>query len=151
MLPEESPDNVRTEDERDTSLIFAPTLSVFLRVRPQEIAQQARVWDVGWPVDFADLVETHQLRGQTAVHADDLVVDESCNWQTVEALSEHLPKLDIEPSLAFVIETIDSVDRSTLVVASKQEEVLWVLDFVGQEQADSLDVVFSTVNVVSQE
>ena len=34
---------------------------------------------------------------------------------------------------------------------SEQEEVLWVLDFVGQKQADSLDVVFSAVNIVSQE
>lgn len=34
--------------------------------------------------------------------------------------------------LTLIIETIYSVDWSTLVVSPQQEEVLWIFDFVGQ-------------------
>ncbi len=37
------------------------------------------------------------------------------------------------------------------MVASEQEKVLRVLDFVSQKQAYALDRLFSSVNVVSQE
>ena len=35
------------------------------------------------------------------------------------------------PALTFVIESVNSVDRGTLVIASQKEEVLGVLDLVG--------------------
>lgn len=41
-------------------------------------------------------------------------------------------------SLTFIVETVDTVDACTLVIASQQKEVLWVLDLVGQQQTDGL-------------
>lgn len=41
-------------------------------------------------------------------------------------------------ALTLVIEAIDAVDAGTLVVAPQQEEVLRVLDLVGEQQADGL-------------
>jgi hypothetical protein len=40
--------------------------------------------------------------------------------------------------LTLVVEAVDTVDRGTLMVASQYEEVLWVLNLVGQQQADCL-------------
>jgi hypothetical protein len=37
------------------------------------------------------------------------------------------------------------------VVAPEHEEVLWILDFVGEHEADSLDGLFSPINIVAQE
>jgi hypothetical protein len=37
------------------------------------------------------------------------------------------------------------------VVATQNEEVLGVLDLVGEEQADSLEGLFATVDIVAQE
>ena len=54
-------------------------------------------------------------------------------------------------SLALVIEAVDAVDGGALVIASQQEEVLWVLDLVGEEEADRLERLLSTVDVVSKE
>ena len=48
-----------------------------------------------------------------------------------------------------VVEAVDAVDRGALVVAAQQEEVLRVLDLVGQQQADALQPVRSAVNVVA--
>jgi hypothetical protein len=41
-----------------------------------------------------------------------------------------LPELDIEATLALIIETIDAVDGGTLMVATQEEEVFGVLDLV---------------------
>ena len=53
--------------------------------------------------------------------------------------------------LTFVIEAINSVDTGALVVAPEQEKVFWVLDLVGEEEADGLEGLFASVYVVTQE
>lgn len=51
------------------------------------------------------------------MHGEDLLVDDGCDWQTVETVRERLPQLDVVPPLTFIIEAVDPVDRRTLVVA----------------------------------
>ncbi len=53
--------------------------------------------------------------------------------------------------LTFVVKSVDAVDAGTLVVASKQEEVLRVLDLISEQQADGLERLLSPVDVVAQE
>jgi len=65
------------------------------------------------------------------VHAENFFINNSSNRKTVETISESFPELNVIASLALVIETIDSVNRGTLVVSSEKEEVLRVLNFVG--------------------
>lgn len=77
-----------------------------------------------------DLLHGVEIWTETAVHGKDLLVDDSSNWQAIEAISKGLPKLDIIPSLAFVVESIDTVDRSTFVITTENEEVFWVFDLV---------------------
>jgi hypothetical protein len=60
-------------------------------------------------------------------------------------------KFQIFVGLTFVIETIDAVDTCTLMVATKDEEVLGVLDLVGEEQTDSLERLLSTIDIVAKE
>jgi len=85
------------------------------------------------------------------MHAEDLLVNDGSNWQAVEAVGESLPQLDVVSSLALVVEPINSVNGSTLVVSSEEEEVLGVLDLVGEEEADGLERLLSSVNVISEE
>jgi hypothetical protein len=85
------------------------------------------------------------------MHGEDLLVNDRCNGKAVEAVRERLPQFDVVPPLAFVVETIDSVDGGALVIPPKDEEVLWVLDLVGKEQADRLQGLLSSIDVVSQE
>lgn len=65
------------------------------------------------------------------MHCENLLVDDRSNGQAVEAISESLPQLDVVPSLALIVESVDTVDRSAFVVSSQNEEVFWVLDLVG--------------------
>lgn len=52
--------------------------------------------------------------------------------------------------LTLIIETIYSVDRSTLMVSPQQEEVLRVFDFVGQQKTDGFQRLLPPVHIVSQ-
>ena len=54
-------------------------------------------------------------------------------------------------TFAFIVEAVYAIDRGTLVVSSKQKEVLWILDLVGKEEADSLKRLLSSVNVIAEE
>ena len=66
------------------------------------------------------------------MHSEDLFIDDGSNWQTVETICESFPQFDVVPSFSFIIETVDSVDGSTLMVTSQDEKVLWVFDFIRQ-------------------
>ena len=70
------------------------------------------------------------------MHAEDLLVDNCGHREAIEAVRESFPKLDVISPLALVIETIDSIDRRALMIASQDEKVLWVFDLVGKQQAD---------------
>lgn len=85
------------------------------------------------------------------MHAQDFLVNNCGNRETVEAISESLPQLDVIASLALIVESIDSVDGSTLVVASEKEEVLRILNLVSQEQANSFEGLFASVNIITEE
>ena len=50
------------------------------------------------------------------MHSEDFLINDCGNWQAVEAIGESLPKLDVVPPLAFVVETVNTVYRSTLVI-----------------------------------
>jgi hypothetical protein len=52
------------------------------------------------------------------VHAEDLLIDESCNRETIETVGKCFPKLYVVPTLAFVIKTVDSVNGCTFMVSS---------------------------------
>lgn len=106
---------------------------------------------VSWSHDTADLLHGVQIGTQTAVHGEDLLINDGCDRQAVEAVRKCLPQLDVVPALALVVETVDAVNRGALVVATQNEEVLWILDLVGQEKADGLERLLATVDVVTKE
>ena len=85
------------------------------------------------------------------MHGEDLLINDGGNRETVEAVGESLPELDVVSALALIVETVDTVDRGTLVVSTQNEEVLGVLDLVRKEEADGLERLLATVDVVTEE
>jgi len=85
------------------------------------------------------------------MHAKDFLINEGSNREAVEAVGESLPELNVISSLALIVEAVDSVDGGALVVSSEDEEVLWVFDLVGEQKADGLEGLLSTIDVISQE
>ena len=53
--------------------------------------------------------------------------------------------------LTLIVKSIDAVYARAFVIASQHEEVFWVFDLVGQHQADGLDRLLSSVDVVTKE
>jgi len=84
------------------------------------------------------------------VHAEDLLVDDGSDGKTREALCECLPQLNVVSSFAFVVESVDAVDRGAFVVASEEKEVLRVFNFVSQQETDGLQTLLSSIYIVSQ-
>ena len=70
--------------------------------------------------------------------AADLPIYEGSYRQAVEAIGGGFPWCHAVASLVLIIEAIDAVDAGILVVSTEQEEVFWVLDLIGQQQADGL-------------
>lgn len=60
--------------------------------------------------DAADLFHRVQIRAQTTMHGEDLLINDGSDWQAIEAICEGFPQLDIVSSLALIVEAIDSVD-----------------------------------------
>jgi len=138
-----------TKGKTDSSVVLTPALNILIWVRPQEIAKKTSVWNISWSHDSLDLIKTGQLRGKSSMHTEDFFINDGCYGEAVETISESFPELDVVPSLALIIETIDSVNRSALVITSEQEEVLRVLNFIGEEQANSLQALLASVHIVS--
>ena len=97
------------------------------------------------------MIQVLEFGAQTAVHAEDLLIDQSCNGQTIEDITENSPESDRISAFALVIEAIDTVDLSTFVVAAQQEKVLGVLDFVAQEKANCFDRLLAAIDIVTKE
>lgn len=85
------------------------------------------------------------------MHAQDLVINEGSDGHAVEDILEFFPDADGVAAFALIVEAVDAIDLTALVVASEQEEVLLELDFVGEEEDDCLERVLSAVNIVAQE
>ena len=104
---------------------------------------------------------------QATVHGEDLLIDDSSDWQAVEAVGESLPQLDVITTFAYalapgasaidrktltlVVETVDSVDRGALVITTEDEEVFGILDLVCEQQTNGLERLLSSVDVITEE
>ena len=147
----ESTDDLLPESEGNTTIVFTPALNILVGVGPEEIAEETSVGDISGPHNAFDLLERGKLGAETTVHAKNLLIDDGGDGKAVEAVSEGLPEFDVVAALALIIETVDTVDGGALVVASKEEEILRVLDLVGEQEANSLKRLLATVNVVTKE
>ena len=85
------------------------------------------------------------------MHGEDLLVNDGRDGEAVETVSKGLPELDVVSSLALVVEAVDTVDRGTLVVTAQNEEILGILDLVGEQQTDGFQGLLATIHVVTQE
>lgn len=152
VFVQEGLDHVAAEYLADAALhIRRPPRGSFLGVRPQQVAHKPVLRDLDGPRDAADLLQVLQLGAETPVHAQYLLPDDCGHRHHIEHVREYLPQLQVVLSLALVVEPVDPVDARALVVAPQHEEVLGVLDLVGQEQAYALDGLLAPVHVVPQE
>lgn len=64
------------------------------------------------------------------MHADNLVVNDCATRQTIEGIAKLFPHLNREAATALVIKSVNSIDSSTLMISTEEEEVFRILNFV---------------------
>jgi hypothetical protein len=142
--------DVLTEDKADTSVVWGPTVYL-IRICPQKIAQDTFVRDVCWSVYAVDLLHNIDLGRQTSMHTENSLVNNSCYWEIVKHGAKLSPHRKIVSPLALIVETIHPCDGVALVVASEQEDHVWVLHFVRQQDANGFDALLSSIHEVSDQ
>lgn len=88
---QEFADNISSESEGHSSVVLAPALHVFVGIGPQQVTEETGVRDVSGSHDAADLFHGLQVGRKAAVTTKDLLVDDGCDRQTVEAIGERFP------------------------------------------------------------
>ena len=84
------------------------------------------------------------------MHAENFVVDDSCQRQIVEYFSAVSPDIDWTVlAQALVVEAINLSDLSALVVASDQRDAFWVADLQGEQKQKCLNRVVASVNEIA--
>ena len=83
------------------------------------------------------------------MHADDAVIDEGGYGEIFEAFGKGLPEPNAVATLAFVVEAVDFVDVVCFVVSAQKEEIVGIFYFIGEEEANALDALLASVNVIS--
>ena len=71
-----------------------------------------------WAHDATNLLHRVQIRTQTTVHSENLLINDGRNRQAIEAIGEGFPELDIVPPLTLVIKSVYPIDRCALMITS---------------------------------
>ena len=67
------------------------------------------------------------------MHGKDLLINNGCDRQAIEAVGERFPQLDVVSSLTLIIKPVYAVDGGTFVVPAENKEVLGIFDLVCEE------------------
>ena len=53
--------------------------------------------------------------------------------------------------LTFIVESVYSVNTGTLMISSQKEEIFGVFDLVRKQEANGLQTLFATINIIAKE
>ncbi|GMT10531.1 hypothetical protein PFISCL1PPCAC_1828, partial [Pristionchus fissidentatus] len=143
---------ILSEDIRGSTSVCLPSLDPRIGIRPEEIDAHRGIGRVLGTRHVPQLIKRVELGRETSVHRQDTTSSQGSQGHPVEGIVENLPEAGalVSPITLF-IEAVDTVDGGTLVVTTEHEEVLGSLDLVAEHEDDGLNVLSSSVHVVSQE
>jgi hypothetical protein len=91
-----------------------------------------------------------EIRTQTSVHGENLLIDDGSNRKAVEAVRKCLPQFDVVPSFAFIVKAVDTIDGSAFVITTQDEKVFGILDLVCEQQTNCFERLLSSIYIVSE-
>ena len=80
--------HVIREDVGDSTLILSPAFGHKVQnnggvaltwIRPKQVGQDAKFWNLGGSLELLDLAETFQVGAQSTMHSQYSVLDDCCN------------------------------------------------------------------------
>lgn len=127
-------------------------VAVGVRITPDQVGHRTFVWDFSEAVDDLDLIDTMDARRQTAVDAEDLVVDDAGEGEVVEHVGEVMPDGGVAVlATTFGIEAVGLSDSSGLVVAADEMNAMGIAKFETDQKRDGLYTKEAAINVVAEE
>mmetsp|Transcript_8268 Transcript_8268/g.12235 ORF Transcript_8268/g.12235 Transcript_8268/m.12235 type:complete len:86 (-) Transcript_8268:355-612(-) len=84
------------------------------------------------------------------MHTNYFIINNSTARKTIKCVTKGLPQFDAVPTPALIVESVDTINSCTLMVPPKDEKVFGVFDFIRKQEADDLERLLSTINVVTQ-
>lgn len=64
--------------------------------------------------------------------AEDFFINNGSDGQTVEDIAKRLPELDIVATTTLIVKAINTIDTSTLMIATQDEKVFGIADLEGK-------------------
>lgn len=84
------------------------------------------------------------------MHADNLIINDCSTGQAVKSIAKLFPNFDTVATTTLIVKAIYTVYSRTFVVATENEEVFRVLDFISKEETNNFQGLFSTIYVVTE-
>lgn len=100
IFPQKQKDDLLPENITDSPFWLSPQFGRRVGVGPQQVAHEPLIWDVCRPFDEVDLVEISQFWGQSSMHAQYFIFDDSSYGHAVEAIDDSLPDFHIVAGFA---------------------------------------------------
>jgi len=140
-----------SKEPASASRRHGPGLNV-LWVGPHQVAEGALVGDLHASVDESDLVDGLDLRGESSMDAEHLALDNGSNSEIIEDFGAVFPWVGIAIlSDGLIVEAVDSGDLPSLVVASEEGDMSWVLHLEAEEQLESFDGIETSIDKITHE
>ena len=77
-----------------------PSCNILVRVHSQQIANQPCVWHVSWPHEATN--HCWGLRRETTSHANNFLINDTTDGETIEHVTKVLPRFHVVATLALV-------------------------------------------------
>ena len=129
--------NVWSERVRNASIVHGPSRNLRIGICPQKITKQSKIRNINRTRNLIDFWQRQKLRRESTVHAKDSLCYQGSDWHAVENVHERSPKFHAESSLTFIVETIDTINRSTFMISTKKKYTIWVQYLVSKKKHDS--------------
>jgi len=125
-------------------------VAVGVRITPNQVGHGTFVRNLSKAVDDLDLIDAMDAGRQTAVDAEDLVVDDAGEGEVVEHVGEVVPNSSVAVlAAAFRVEAVGLGDSSRLVVAADEVDAMRVAEFETDQQRDGFDTEEAAIDVVA--
>lgn len=92
-----------------------------------------------------------QIGRETAVHAQDALVDDCRDGQIVEHGAEVAPQAYGVATLTLIVEAVQTCDGNALVVTTQHKYLVRMLDLVRQQQTHGLNTLLAAINKVADQ
>lgn len=126
VFPIEFLDDVDTKEVAGTTGTYHPPNDV-VRIAPHKVCHGAIMGNFLLSVNHSDLIQSADRRRKSTVHAENLVINDSCQSQVVEDLRAVPPHVDRTVlTEALIVKPINLGNLSAFVVATDQRDAFGV-------------------------